>query len=103
MSSRSASILYKPLGIGASVAGGIVAGAVFKQVWQRVSGESDAPNATDKYRGWGEILAAAAVQGAIFGAVKALVDRGGAKGFERLTGDWPGDDQTERQRRRSKK
>jgi hypothetical protein len=35
---------------------------------------------------------AAAVQGAIFGAVKALVDRGGATGWRRLTGTWPGEE-----------
>ncbi len=92
MSSKTATILYKPMGIAASVTGGIIAGAIFKQVWQRVGHEPDAPNATDKYRGWGEIITAAAVQGAIFGAVKALVDRGGAKSFERLTGEWPGND-----------
>jgi hypothetical protein len=32
----------------------------------------------------------AALQGAIFGAIKAIVDRGGAYGFRRLTGSWPG-------------
>jgi hypothetical protein len=92
MSSKSATILYKPLGIAAGVTGGLVAGAIFKQLWQRVAGEPDAPNATDKNRGWGEIFIAAAIQGAIFGGVKALLDRGGAKGFERLTGEWPGND-----------
>ena len=40
----------------------------------------------------GEILAAAALQGAIFAIVKALVDRSGAEGFRRLTGVWPGKD-----------
>ena len=30
-------------------------------------------------------------QGAIFGLVKAAVDRGGAQGFQKLTGVWPGD------------
>ena len=92
MSNKSATILYKPLGIAAGVTGGLVAGAIFKQVWQRVAGDADAPNATDKNRGWGEIVLAAAIQGAIFGGVKALLDRGGAKGFERLTGEWPGND-----------
>jgi hypothetical protein len=40
---------------------------------------------------WGEGLPAAAVQGAIFAVVKASLDRGGARGFEKLTGVWPGD------------
>ena len=37
-----------------------------------------------------EVVLAAAIQGAIFAAVKA-VDRAGARGFTQLTGTWPGD------------
>ena len=35
-------VLYKPLSLGASVAGGLLAGIVFKQVWKLVSNEDDA-------------------------------------------------------------
>jgi predicted metal-dependent enzyme (double-stranded beta helix superfamily) len=82
-------VLYRPLGLGFSLAGGLLAGALFKQVWKLLAGEDDAPDATDEERGWGEVLAAAALQGAIFAVVKAAVDRGGAKGVRRLTGTWP--------------
>jgi hypothetical protein len=37
------------------------------------------------------VITAAALQGALFGVVKAMFDRAGAKGFERVTGTWPGD------------
>lgn len=47
------------------------------------------PHATDEEGGWGEILAAAALQGAIFAIVKAAVDRGGRQGVRKLTGRWP--------------
>jgi len=83
--------LYTPLGILFSVLGGIVAGAIFKQIWKRVAGEEDAPRARESEYGWKEFLPAAAAQGAVFGVVKAAVDRGGARGFEKLTGVWPGD------------
>ena len=82
-------ILYKPFSIAFSVAGGVAAGYVFKQVWKRLSGEDEAPQATSQDYGWGEVLAAAALQGAIFAVVKAAIDRGGAEGVRRLTGDWP--------------
>jgi predicted metal-dependent enzyme (double-stranded beta helix superfamily) len=82
-------IAYKPVGILLGVAAGAVAGAVFKQVWRLASGEDDTPNATDEERGWVEILAAAALQGAIFAVVKAAVDRGGATGVRKFTGEWP--------------
>ena len=84
-------LLYKPFSIAFSVAGGVAAGFVFKQVWKRLSGEDEAPDATSREYGGGEVLAAAALQGAIFAIVKAAIDRGGAEGVRRLTGDWPDD------------
>lgn len=87
--SKLQKIAYKPVGILLGVAAGAVAGLIFKQVWKLASGDADAPNATDEDRGWGEILAAAAVQGAIFATVKALVDRSGAAGVRKFTGEWP--------------
>ncbi len=83
-------LLYKPFGLIASIVGGVLAGALFKRVWQAVAREDEAPSAKDRDRGWREVIAAAAIQGAVFGGVKALIDRAGASGFEQLTGTWPG-------------
>jgi len=83
-------LLYRPFGLATSVLGGIVAGMVFKQMWKRVAGEEDPPKAVDEKRGWREVLVAASIEGAVFGAVKAAVDRGGAAGVKRITGVWPG-------------
>jgi Protein of unknown function (DUF4235) len=84
-----AKLLYKPLALLFGVLGGMLAGALFKRVWKVVGGEEDAPKATDEERGWAEVLPAAALHGAIFAAVKAATDRGGAAGVRRLTGTWP--------------
>jgi hypothetical protein len=83
-------LLYKPIGIVAGVLAGLVAGAVFKEIWKLVADEDDKPDAKDKARSWPEVIAAATIQGAVFGGVKAAVDRAGATGFERVTGVWPG-------------
>ncbi|MEV4546048.1 DUF4235 domain-containing protein [Micromonospora sp. S4605] len=80
---------YKPVGVLLGLAAGTVAGAIFRQVWKLTAGDGEAPSATDEDRGWGEVLAAAALQGAIFAVVRAAVDRGGAVGVRRLTGHWP--------------
>jgi Protein of unknown function (DUF4235) len=85
-----ARVLYKPFGLVFSVLGGLVAGALFKRVWSAVGHEEEAPKATDESRGWGEVVLAAAAEGAVFGGVKALIDRAGAAGFAYLTGAWPG-------------
>jgi hypothetical protein len=83
--------LYTPFGIVFSVIGGLIGGAIFKQLWKLISGEEDAPSARQSEYGWSEVLPAAALQGAIFAAIKAAIDRKGAQGFAKLTGVWPGD------------
>ena len=84
-------LLYKPFGMVAGMVGGMVAGAIFKRVWKLAAHEEETPEATDARRGWPEILAAAALQGAIFALVKAAVDRGAATATQKLTGFWPGE------------
>jgi hypothetical protein len=86
-----AKVLYTPVSLLISVLGAIAAGTVFKQIWKRISNEEEAPKALEAEYGWREVLPAAALQGAVFALVKTVIQRGGARGFERLTGVWPGD------------
>ncbi|MEN3304181.1 MAG: hypothetical protein V7603_383 [Micromonosporaceae bacterium] len=83
-------LMYRPVGWIAGAAAGVLAGVLFKQAWKVASGDDDAPDALDEHRGWTEVLAAAALQGAIFAIVKAAVDRASATGVRRMTGTWPG-------------
>ena len=84
-------LLYKPVSMLVSVLGGLLAGAIFKQAWKLAAGEEEAPKATDARRGYGEVLLAAALQGAIFAFVKAALDRGAAEATRKVTGFWPGE------------
>lgn len=90
--STSAKILYRPVGIVSSIVGGLIASLLFKQVWKRVSAGEDAdpPTALQSEYSFKEILLAAMLQGAIFAVVKAVIQRQGARTFERATGEWPG-------------
>jgi hypothetical protein len=81
--------VYKPLGFAVSWGGGRLATAVFQKTWKAIKNEDDAPDALDRDRRWGEILLAAAIQGAIFAVVRAVIDRAGAQAMERRTGVWP--------------
>ena len=89
MSPKLEKVAFKPINLALGIGAGALAGLVFKQVWKLASGDDDAPDAGDEDRGWAEIIAAAALQGAIFAVVKAVVHRSGAVGAKRLTGTWP--------------
>ncbi|MCX4617680.1 DUF4235 domain-containing protein [Streptomyces mirabilis] len=87
---KASKIAYKPVGLAMGAVSGVIAGAVFKQAWNMLGHEEDAPDATDEERTWSEVLLAATLQGAIFAAVKAAVDRAGATATRGVTGTWPG-------------
>lgn len=89
MTVNASKIVYKPVGVVLGLGAGALAGFAFKRAWRSVSGEDDTPSPIDEDRGWGEVLAAAALQGIIFSVVKAAVDRAGAEGVRHLTGAWP--------------
>ncbi|CAM3446429.1 DUF4235 domain-containing protein [Stackebrandtia soli] len=71
-------LIAKPIDLAAGMAGGLLAGLVFRKLWKVTTGEKEAPASTDTDRGWGEILAAAALQGAIYALVKASIARASA-------------------------
>ncbi|MFF4186628.1 DUF4235 domain-containing protein [Streptomyces sp. NPDC001691] len=87
---KASKIAYKPVGLVLGAVSGMLAGLVFRQAWKGIAHEGDAPDATDEDRTWREVLLAATLQGAIYAAVKATVDRAGATATRRLTGTWPG-------------
>lgn len=90
--STSAKILYRPVGIAGSIIAGLAASAVYKKVWARAAPSSDGstPDPLQSEYAMRTVLTAALVQGAIYGVVKAATQRGGARLFERATGEWPG-------------
>ncbi len=88
----AAKILYRPIGLAGSLIGGLIAGTIFKYVWKWAApgDKPDPPKPLETEYPFKEILLAAAIQGAIFSVVKTVIDRRGARLFERWTGEWPG-------------
>jgi hypothetical protein len=89
--SKRAALAYRPIGLAGGLLAGLISGVIFKQVWKKVAGADDAPSALQSEYRMREVVLAAALQGAIFAATKAAIDRAGARGFTKLTGAWPGD------------
>ncbi|MGI8614106.1 MAG: DUF4235 domain-containing protein [Nocardioidaceae bacterium] len=91
--SKAAKIAYRPVGLLSSVVGGVLAGQLFKLVWRKATPghQQDAPQALATDYSIKQIFVAAAIQGAIFSVIKTAIDRGGARAFQRWTGEWPGD------------
>ena len=83
-------LAYKPFGLVLGIVAGLLANAVFRKVWTLAARRGEVPGATQRSAGWGEV-AAAALQGAVMRGTRALVDRAGARGFEKATGTWPGE------------
>ena len=81
-----------------SVAGGLIAGflgkKIFEQVWGLIDSE-EPPEPEHRVSSWGKLIAATALEGAIFRATRAAVDHGSRKAFANLTGSWPGKDAPE--------
>lgn len=88
-------LIYKPFGIVIGILAGIVSKKVFSAIWGIFDNE-EPPKPTTRDTSWPKVIGAAAVQGVTFKVTRAVVDRGGAKGFAFLTGAWPGPEKTEK-------
>jgi hypothetical protein len=84
-------ILFAPISIGAGLLAGLLAQKIFERLWAVIDDE-EPPEPDNREVPVLKLLAALAVEGAIFRLVKGLTDRGARKGFASLTGTWPGDD-----------
>ena len=82
-------ILFRSAAGIAGMGAGAVAGWVFKRLWTLLSGDEDTPTASDRDRTWIVVVFAAALEGAVYGMVKALVDRSMRTGIQKTTGEWP--------------
>ena len=76
----------KLLGFASGLVGGAVAGALFSRLWRVVSDEDEVPQPTALDRGLSEVLVVGALQGAVFGLVKAALSRMTSRGYQRFTG-----------------
>jgi Protein of unknown function (DUF4235) len=88
-------LLFLPFSIVAGLIAGQLSKKLFEGVWRMLDHE-EAPEAEHKEVSIAKLALALVVEGAIFSAVRGLVDHGARRGFYNLTGSWPGDEAPEK-------
>ncbi|HET6997824.1 MAG TPA: DUF4235 domain-containing protein [Solirubrobacterales bacterium] len=83
--------LFAPVGIVAGLIAGFAAQKAFERLWSVIDDE-DPPEPDNRDAPWLKLLAALALEGAIFRIAKGLTDRGARSGFTAVIGRWPGED-----------
>lgn len=86
-------VVFVPVGILAGLGAGFAAQKGFERIWAAFDDE-DPPEVEDRDVSYPKLIAALALEGAIFRLVKGMVDRGARVGFASTTGVWPGEDNT---------
>jgi Protein of unknown function (DUF4235) len=85
-------LLFIPVSIVAGLIAGFLSKQVFNQLWGLID-EEEPPDSKHRDISWGKLLVAAALQGAIFRAVKEATDHYSRQAFAGVTGTWPGDEE----------
>jgi hypothetical protein len=81
-----------------SVVTGLLAGLVGKKIFERIWGlidDEEPPDAKHREISLPKMVAAEALEGAIFRAVRGLADHGSRRSFASMTGSWPGEERPE--------
>jgi len=83
-------VLFVPFGIAAGLAAGFLGKLAFDRVWGLID-DQEPPEPEHREISVPKMVAAMAIQGAIFRAVRGLAEHQARRGFARWTGAWPGE------------
>jgi hypothetical protein len=83
-------LIFLPVSAAAGLLSGLIGKKLFDRVWRLID-EDDPPRAEQRRINPGKLALALALEGALFRAVKGLVDHASREGFARVTGIWPGE------------
>ena len=84
-------LLFAPFSIVGGFLAGKIATLTFERIWRLVD-DRQSPQPDQRAVRWPKLIAALALEGAIFRAVRGAFDRGARELFRRLTGSWPGEE-----------
>jgi hypothetical protein len=86
--------LFIPIGVGGGLLAGLVGKKLFEKVWSLID-EEEPPDPKHREISLPKMVAATALEGAIFRAVRGLADHGSRRSFARVAGSWPGEERPE--------
>src|SRR3954470_21859834 len=87
-------ILFIPFSITGGLVSGFIAKKLFEQAWGIVD-DREPPKPTQRAASMAKIVAAAALEGAIFKGARAALDHKSRGAFASATGTWPGEKKPE--------
>jgi hypothetical protein len=87
-------IVFTPISIVVGLIAGLIGKKIFDQVWGLID-DQEPPHPQHREFQWPKLIAALAIEGAIFRFVKGLADHGTRRSFARMTGTWPGEEAPE--------
>jgi hypothetical protein len=88
-------VLFTPVSVGSGLLAGLIGRKLFALIWARID-DQDPPQAQDRRVDPVKLAAALAIEGALFALIRGAVDHGSRHAYLRLTGAWPGDEESQR-------
>jgi hypothetical protein len=89
-------LLFLPVSILGGILAGLIAKKIFEQAWGLVD-DVEPPEPKHREAGYAKLAGALLLEGAIFRLVRGFFDHGARRGYQRLTGSWPGEEAPERE------
>ena len=87
-------ILFTPVGIAAGLVAGFAGKVAFEKIWALIDDE-EPPEPEHRDISVVKLVAALAIEGAIFRAVRGFAEHEARRGFARWSGEWPGEPRPE--------
>ena len=88
-------LVYLPIGIVLSLLAGQLAKKVFDVIWGQIE-DREAPRPKDREIELPKLALALVIEGALFRLVRGVVDHYARRGFQTVSGSWPGEERPER-------
>ena len=89
-----AKLFFIPISVLAGLVAGLLSKRIFDAIWGLID-EEDRPKGKHRDVPWAKLMLGAAIEGAVFRAVKEATDHGSRRAFSHVTGSWPGEERPE--------